>query len=100
MTIPRPSSFQSDALEDRRRISAEPCLIRRCSVRAIREVADKVVGLDLYAEGESAKNATGGTVVHGDAEVFQCDQTFDAFFAGDLIGHPGNFDGFITSAKA
>ena len=65
--------------------------------RAIREVAEETLGLDLHEQGVEALNALGFQAIVGDAEHFALDRQFDTIVAGDLIEHLGNVEGFLKS---
>ena len=65
--------------------------------KAIRSVADEVIGLDLHGSGVEALRAKGYNIVHGDAENFRFERTFEVIVAGDLIEHLSNFGGFLDS---
>lgn len=65
--------------------------------KAIRAVASDVIGLDLYQPGVDALTAKGYNIVHGDAQDFDFNQTYEVIVAGDLIEHLNNFGGFLES---
>lgn len=66
--------------------------------KAIHNVATDVLGLDLHREGVETLVAKGYDMVHGDAQDFDFDRTFEVIVAGDLIEHLSNFGGFLDSA--
>lgn len=68
--------------------------------RAIAEVAESVVGLDLHGPGVLALQAKGFNVIQADAEHFSFNEKFSVIVAGDLIEHLGNVEGFLTSCIA
>lgn len=65
--------------------------------KAIQAKAKNVLGLDLHEEGVKQLSAKGYNMVHGDAQNFDFDRTFDVVVAGDLIEHLSNFGGFLES---
>ena len=68
--------------------------------RAIHQVAERVVGLDLHEAGVARLRELGYDVRVGDAEYFRLDETFDVVVAGDIVEHLGNLDGFLRSVDA
>lgn len=66
----------------------------------IAEVASRAVGIDIDKEAVSDLSEQGYNIVHGDAQGFEVDGTFDVVFAGELIEHLDNFRGFLQSVKA
>jgi 2-polyprenyl-3-methyl-5-hydroxy-6-metoxy-1,4-benzoquinol methylase len=68
--------------------------------RALTEKAKSVVGFDLSREGVEYLNRHGYDIVHGDAQNFRLDRSFDVIVAGDLIEHLEDFAGFLESCKA
>lgn len=67
--------------------------------KAIKEVAEELVGLDLYADGIDYLRQRGYNVQLGDAQSFDLGRRFDVITAGDILEHLENFHGFFTSAK-
>lgn len=65
--------------------------------KAIQKKAKSVLGLDLFKEGVDELNAQGYNIIHGDAQNFSLDRTFEVIVAGDLIEHLSNFAGFFES---
>jgi 2-polyprenyl-3-methyl-5-hydroxy-6-metoxy-1,4-benzoquinol methylase len=68
--------------------------------RAIHAVAAKTTGLDLHAEGAEHMRSRGFDVRVGNAEGFDLGDTFDVIYAGDIIEHLTNIDGFMRSVDA
>ena len=68
--------------------------------RRVRAAAKRCVGVD-YAKAEVEKlNAMGIEVVHGDVtRRLPLDEKFEVIFAGDLIEHLSNFEGFFENCS-
>jgi len=66
----------------------------------IKNVADKVIGVD-YLEGEVAKlQNLGYNIIYGDVtKPLNLSETFDIIIAGDLIEHLSNFEGFFKNCE-
>jgi len=67
--------------------------------RALVEVAQELIGLDLYEEGIEYLADKGFKVVCGDAQNFSLQRQFDVVFAGDVIEHLDNPVQFLESVK-
>src|SRR5574337_1209525 len=67
--------------------------------KALRSVARRCLGMDLFAEGVSFLQKEGYHVTVGDAENFSLNEKFDTIVAGDLIEHLGNPSGMLESVK-
>ena len=63
-------------------------------------VVDSLVGMDLLAEEVEELNNRGYNVIHGNAESFSLDRTFDAVIAGELIEHLANPGSFLECARS
>lgn len=63
--------------------------------RAIKERAAELIGLDYLKEEVHELQRNGFNIVHGDAECFDLERTFDVIVAGDLIEHLNNYGSFI-----
>lgn len=61
--------------------------------------AAEVVGVEVDATTVDSVRAKGYAVEHADAEALDLGRTFDVVFAGELIEHLDNFDGFLRSAR-
>lgn len=68
--------------------------------KAIRERAGSVIGLDLDPEDVGYLQGKGYDMVVGNAHGFDLGRKFDVIFAGDLIEHLENHEGFLESCKA
>ena len=64
---------------------------------AIKQVANRVVGLDVYEVGIRYLSERGFDVRAGDAQNFDIGEKFDVIVAGDVIEHLTNADGFLRS---
>jgi 2-polyprenyl-3-methyl-5-hydroxy-6-metoxy-1,4-benzoquinol methylase len=64
--------------------------------KAIQAVASDVTGLDIDSKGVKALDEQGYNVIHGDAQSFSLDRTFDVIVAGDLIEHLSNYGDFLA----
>lgn len=67
--------------------------------RALKEVATKLVGLDLYEDGVNHLTERGFDIRYGDAQDFDLNDTFDVIVAGDIIEHLEDFHGFFACCK-
>jgi len=67
--------------------------------RAISEVAEEAIGLDLHEAGVRHLNDMGYKALVGDAENFDFADPFDVIVAGDIIEHLSNLDGFLRSVR-
>jgi len=67
--------------------------------KALKSVASRCLGMDLYAPGVAYLRERGYDVVEGNAEAFDLGETFDIVVAGEIIEHLGNVSGFLQSAK-
>jgi SAM-dependent methyltransferase len=67
--------------------------------KALKAVASRCLGMDLYAPGVAYLRERGYDVVEGNAEGFDVAERFDAVVAGEIIEHLGNVSGFLESAK-
>ena len=68
--------------------------------KAIKSVANKVVGLDYYEVGVDELQKQGFDVHYGDAQDFSFTDIFDIISAGDLVEHLPNPGGmFVCSSK-
>ncbi|MDE8651579.1 class I SAM-dependent methyltransferase [Novosphingobium album (ex Liu et al. 2023)] len=65
--------------------------------RAIAEVAQSVIGLDLHREGIEHLRSLGYDARGGNAENFDFDEPFDVIVAGDIVEHLSNLDGLLSS---
>lgn len=67
----------------------------------LREVADRLVGLDLLEDDAAALTRDHGYDIRfGDAESFDLGETFDLIVAGDLIEHLSNPGMFLERVAA
>ena len=60
--------------------------------------ASEVVGVEVDAATVAALRSKGFVVEHADAESLDLGRTFDVVFAGELVEHLSNFDGFFATA--
>jgi len=67
--------------------------------RKIQKDASRLVGIDLNKEGVEKMQDAGYSVHLADAQSFSLGERFDIVFAGDIIEHLTNFDGFLKSVK-
>lgn len=67
--------------------------------KALRAVAARLTGLDLYASGVTFLRERGFNVVEGSDENIELDDTFEVIVAGDLIEHLANPGAFLDSAR-
>jgi SAM-dependent methyltransferase len=67
--------------------------------KALRAVASRCLGMDLYAPGVSYLCNAGYDIVLGNAEDFDLGRRFDRIVAGEIIEHLGNVSGFLESVK-
>ncbi len=63
--------------------------------KAIHAVASDLIGLDIDSKGVRVLQEQGYNLVHGDAQDFFLDRTFDVIVAGDLIEHLSNYGKFL-----
>jgi len=64
----------------------------------IASVAARAVGIDIDETGVAAARSRGYDVRVADASKVDLGERFDVVFAGELIEHLSNFDGFLESA--
>jgi len=67
--------------------------------RLIDEVADHTVAVDLDETGIAAMQNAGFEAYVGDAQALHLDREFGAIFAGELIEHLDNYQGFFDSVR-
>lgn len=67
--------------------------------KALRAVAARVTGLDLYGSGVRYLRNQGFDVVEGNAENIDLEETFEVIVVGDLIEHLANPGAFLESAR-
>lgn len=67
--------------------------------RALRKVAEELVGLDSDAVGVATLARQGYDIRLGDACDFDLGRTFEVIVAGDLIEHLDNHAGFLASCR-
>jgi len=67
--------------------------------KALRAVAARVRGLDLYENGVRYLRNRGFDVVQGNAENIEIEETFEVIVVGDLIEHLANPGAFLESAR-
>ena len=65
----------------------------------IEKKASITVGLDILEEDAAKLREQGHDIRYGNAENFELGESFDVIFAGELIEHLQNFDGFFKSCK-
>ena len=66
----------------------------------ISRTASKAIGIDINRDAVKKANTYGfKNVIYGDAQDFDLRKKFDIIFAGDLIEHLTNFEGFFKSCK-
>jgi len=67
--------------------------------KALRAVAARLTGLDLYEKGVRYLRERGFDVVEGDAENIELDDTFEVIVAGELIEHLASPGALLASAR-
>ena len=65
----------------------------------LRDQVPELVGIDINESVIREFQDQGFTVRLADAQNFDLGRTFDTVFAGELIEHLGNVDGFLSSAR-
>lgn len=63
--------------------------------RELYDIGDEVVGLDYEATEVRKLQERGYNIIHGDAESFDLEETFDVVVAGELIEHLSNVGNFL-----
>ena len=67
--------------------------------KAIQQVADSVIGIDIDAAGVQYLVDRGFNIVVADAQHFDLQQKFDVLVAGDIIEHLEDLQGFLSSCR-
>jgi 2-polyprenyl-3-methyl-5-hydroxy-6-metoxy-1,4-benzoquinol methylase len=67
--------------------------------KALKGVASRIVGIDLFDEGVRYLRELGFDIVTADAQNFNLGMKFDVIVAGDVIEHLENLAGFLTCCK-
>jgi len=65
----------------------------------IKDNSKEVIGLDNDKKMIKVLNNKGFKMIHGNAENFNLNKKFDVIFAGELIEHLTNLEGFFNSIK-
>lgn len=67
--------------------------------KLISDVSKKTIGIDINKKDIEKFEKMGYDVRFGDATNFDIEEKFDVVFAGEIIEHLSNLDGFIKSVK-
>jgi len=67
--------------------------------KALKEVSNKIIGIDLHKPGIEFLNERGFKVIYADAQQFDLGEKFDVIMAGDIIEHLEDFHGFLNSCQ-
>jgi SAM-dependent methyltransferase len=111
-------------MRDSRRIEKAPFILERCRGKSVLDLgcirhsaefavkdpgwlhgkvvttASRAVGVDYLAEDLKKLRGMGFVMIHGDVtKPIALDEKFDLIFAGDIIEHLTNFDGFFDNCS-
>lgn len=65
----------------------------------IAKYSEKLIGIDILEDDAKKLTQIGYDIRYGNAESFNLSMKFDVVFAGELIEHLGNLEGFFDSCK-